>query len=270
MKNIILDKRVVIGILIFFVVIIFILLFDKYNSKVVIDEEKLLGVSNNNYIEDSRTRNLYNKYNGEDELKFHIIGNNSSDEYALYYRKDKVTFDDFSNILKNYILLDTFTYYESGYDNENDCFLYPLETYKDIYRKNYGSLKGFSFEGVKTIKVLEDNLCISDMSDKSDNSNYDVFYDTFVVNTIKDNDIITIYERVIFIEKKGNSYYFYKDYEMKDLVYKLKNGDKLDTSFINNSKIVSNVLLEYQDKLDIYEYTYVKGVDTFYLESVNK
>ena len=66
-----------------------------------------------------------------------------------------------------------------------------------------------------------------------------------------------------------------------DLCLAIDNGVVLDTgidasyndvdvSFINNSEVVSNVLLEYQNELDIYEYTYVKGVDTYYLESIKK
>ena len=57
---------------------------------------------------------------------------------------------------------------------------------------------------------------------------------------------------------------------MKDLVYKLKITDKLDRSFINNENVVSNVLLKYQDDFDLYEYTYVKGVDSYYFESIER
>ena len=93
---------------------------------------------------------------------------------------------------------------------------------------------------------------------------------TYFVNAVVDGDKIKIYERVAFI-KLGNDYlYFYKDYNMNDLVYKLKVTYNLDQSFINNESIVSNVLLKYQDEFDLYEYNYVKGEDSYYIESIER
>ena len=90
------------------------------------------------------------------------------------------------------------------------------------------------------------------------------------VRICNEDDYIKIYERVAFIKLDKKNLYFYKDYSMKDLVYKLKVNDDVDTSFINDSSIVSNVLLKYQDDFDLYEYVYKKGVDTYHFESIER
>ena len=125
----------------------------------------------------------------------------------------------------------------------------------------------FNIDDVDGISIIGDNLCIGELYRGSDLS---YTYDTYLVGVINDEDNIIISERVVFIEIKDDYYYFYRDYEMTDLVYKLENTSDVDVSFINNSEVVSNVLLEFQNELDIYEYTYVKGVDTYYLESIKK
>ena len=145
-----------------------------------------------------------------------------------------------------------------------------LSDYEVIYDKLFGSDDydiNFDESFKPRVYVDSDSICITD---RDINNGYDKIVDTYMVNAIKEDEYITIYERVAFIKIDKNYLYFYSDYDMNNLVYKLDNKDILDKSFINDSSIVSNVLIEYQKEFDLYEYTYKKGTDTYYLESIER
>ena len=232
----------------------------------------LTKTSKNQESKDEMIGFLYDRYQVEDGNKFSIVGSDIysdiNDYYGLYYRK-KVKFDDFPDIYKSYILLDLMNYKDHEYDSNRNCYFYSLDEFKDAYSKYYGSLDHFSIDTsdkyLPRFYLDKDKLCISS---EMDQMNYTKVIDTYFVNGIyKDNEII-IYERVAFIKVNGNSIDFYQDYSMKNKVYSLEKG-KADLSFIHNSKIVSNVLMEYKDKFSIYEYHYRKGEGTYYLDSIH-
>lgn len=259
-KNIILV--IILGIIILGIIaLIFGLVFSN-DKEVNLD---LTKVSSNHTIDDDMIEFLYNRYQVEDGLKFLIAGSDINDSYAFYYR-GMFKFSDFSDIYKSYILLDLINYDNGSYDSKRGCYLYSLEEFKDSYKKYYGSLDDFKINTDEryspSIYLDSDNICISNVEE---GKSYSKAVDTYFVNGIyKDNEII-IYERVAFLGVSDKRVNFYSDYEMKNKVYSL---DKEDISFINNSKVVSNVLLEYKEKFPIYEYHYVKGDSTYYLDSI--
>ena len=139
-----------------------------------------------------------------------------------------------------------------------------------MYVKYYGEENSFNIDisDKYSPRFYLDNgkICITK---DEEGKQYSKAIDTYFVNGIdKDNEII-IYERVAFVKIGNNFIYFYGDYSMKDKVYSLDKS-KADLSFIHNSKIVSNVLMQYRDKFPIYEYHYKKGESTYYLESISK
>lgn len=228
-------------------------------------------VSSNLVIEDETINFLYERYHLEDGLKFTIAGSDIyKDSYAVYYSKDKVIFDDFPDIYKSYILLDLINY-QDDYDNDRECYRYSLQEFKDTYLKYYGSVDNFEIDTKEEFQphfyLSDEEICIS--SDDSLRNNYSRTVDTYIVNSFYQDDEIIIYERVAFIKINGDKLEFYSDYKMKDKVYTMELSG-VDTNFMNNSKVVSNVLINYQDEFPIYEYTYVKGENTYYLESINR
>lgn len=261
---------IIIGSIFIFVMIIVLVFFGKQeqNNHNRLDNK---DISNNLKVEDDMINFLYERYHPEDNLKFRIVGNNSKNsDYAFYYKKKKTTFDDFSDIYKSYILLDLMNY-QDDYDEERECYLYSLEEFKNAYEKYYGRVDDFVIdtneEYVPHFYLDEDSICIS--REEMYHNDYDKTIDTYMVNGIYQDDKIIIYERVAFIKVEEDVLEFYKDYDMKDKVYTLEKENS-DLGFINNSKIVSNVLMNYQDKFPIYEYTYIKNGDHYYLESITK
>lgn len=257
---------ILIGVLVLFIVL-FIIIVNK--KKDYIEKIDLGGVSSNYQIDDEMVTFLYERYHPENGLLFSLIGSNSQvkDYYGYYYKEDKTDFDKFPDILRNFILLNTITYNEGGYDEERRCYLYSLEEFRDLYHKNFGNLDQFKVEVydniVPHIYLNESSICITDEV----SSNYTKVVDTYLVNADYQDDRIIIYERVSFLLLTDKDIEFYSDYKMEKKVYSL-NKEDIDLSFVNNSKIVSNVLLKYEDEFPIYEYTYIKGEDTYYLESI--
>lgn len=258
---------ILIGIVILAIFGVVIVLLGKNKDDNKIDLNK---VSDNYNIEDNMALTLFERFNPEDGLLFDLIGsNNSKDYYGYFYRKEKVEYGDLDIVVKNTVLVNDFDYTKGKYDEDNHCYYIEKSDFHIIYDKIFGTSDyNFDFNDKYQVKVnvLEDSICVSDLDDKS----YDKVIDTYVVNVINEDEYIKIYERVAFIKVDKKYLYFYKDYEMKDLVYKLKISDEVDESFINNSSIVSNVLLKYQDKFELYEYVYREGVDTYHFESIER
>ena len=230
----------------------------------------LKGVSNNYNVDNLEVMDLYYRFNPENELLFNIIGNNSNkDNYATYYKKNEFNYKDLSSDIKNIILLNDADYKSGKFDDSRKCYYMSINSFKTVYKKIFGTEDyKINFDNIVTPKVYidKDNLCIG----TRDSVDYTKVVDTYMVNAVFDKDKISIYERVAFIKISDDYLYFYKDYDMNDLVYKIKVTNKLDMSFINNHSIVSNVLLKYQDDFGLYEYTYLKGKDSYYFESIKK
>lgn len=241
---------------------------DKETASLVVNQ-----TSNNYQPKEEMIQFLYERYNVEDGSKFSVVGSDSyskfDDSYGFYY-KGNVTFKDFSDIYKSYILLDLMNYQDGKFDEGRNCYFYSLGEFKDAYRKYYGSVDDFKIDTNSNYSprfYLEDNqLCIS----KDDYGfDYHKAVDTYFVNGISKGDKIIIYERVAFLNITDKTVDFYSDVKMKNKVYSL-NKSKADLGFIHQSKVVSNVLLKYQKKFPIYEYQYKKGDSTYYLESIHE
>ena len=265
-KNII--KYIIIGVIILVVFVLLIMLLSGGDKRKELD---LNETSSNYVVDDSEIMNLYNRFNPERELMFNLVGSDTNEDYyGFYYRNDKTTYEEFDNNLKNTILINDADYKTLEYDSSRRCYYMSLSDYEVIYDKLFGSDDydiNFDESFKPRVYVDSDSICITD---RDINNGYDKIVDTYMVNAINDGEYITIYERVAFIKIDKNYLYFYSDYDMNNLVYKLDNKDILDKSFINDSSIVSNVLIEYQKEFVLYEYTYIKGTDTYYLESIER
>lgn len=269
-KNII---RIFIAGIIAFIVFLMVLILLSMNKKD--DSLDLYKTSNNNESKDEMIGFLYDRYQVEDGNKFSVVGSNINkdieDTYGLYYRDKKVTFKDFSDIYKSYILLDLMNYDVHGYDEKRNCYFYSLDEFRDAYKKYYGSIDDFKIDTNDRYSpkfyLDGDTMCIS--KDDGNDLNYSKVIDTYFVNGVNHGDKIIIYERVAFVKITDKTIEFYRDYLMKDKIYSLDKS-KVDLSFIHQSKVVSNILLKYQKKFSIYEYQYKKGNSTYYLESISK
>ena len=80
-------------------------------------EKELTGVSSNYEVQDDMAMMLYNRFHPEDDIMFGIIGSdNYQDYYGYYYKKDKITYEDLSSLLKNMILIHDADYKTGVYD----------------------------------------------------------------------------------------------------------------------------------------------------------
>lgn len=268
-KNIV--SIIIIGIVLLISIVLLLYVFSNSGKANHLD---LYKTSWNNEAKDEMVGFLYDRYQVEDGYKFFLVGSDMNrdieDTYGLYYRGKKTTFEEFSSIYKSYILLDLMNYDTHGYDDKRSCYFYPLDEFKDAYLKYYGGIDDFKIDTDEKYSprfyLDNDKICITK---DEEGKQYSKAIDTYFVNGIyKDNEII-IYERVAFVKIGNNFIDFYGDYSMKDKVYSLDKS-KADLSFVHNSKIVSNVLMQYRDKFPIYEYHYKKGESTYYLESISK
>ena len=261
-------KYVIVGIILLIIIGVVILLLGNNKEDVKLN---INSVSDNYVVDNSTVMSLYNRYNSEKGLLFNLIGSNTfSDYYGYFYSKDKITYSDLDNVIKNTILINDSDYKTGEYNDENNCYYMTKDNFGVIYNKLYGKDDynlNFDDSYPVEVRVEEDNICISD---GEFGGSYNKLIDTYMVNAVEEDNYISIYEVVAFIKIEDGYLYYYKDYDMKNLVYKIELSKNLDRSFINNANIVSNVLVEYQDKFDLYEYTYVKGVDSYYLESIEK
>ena len=257
----------VIGIMviIFVSVVILFYLLSKNGHEKLLD---LKRTSKNYSSKDEMINFLYDRYQVENGYKFSFVGSDIGDNYGLYYQNKKILFREFPDIYKNYILLDLINYDMYGYDEARNCYFYPLKEFKDVYFKYYGEVDSFNIDTsekyLPRFYLDEDKICITK---DEDNGQYHKVIDTYFVNGIYKNDEIIIYERVAFVQLNEKTIDFYQDYAMKNKVYSL-DRDGADLSFIHQSKIVSNVLMQYKDKFSIYLYHYRKGEETYYLESI--
>ncbi len=268
-KNIL--RFIVAGIVSFVILIVILLGVSKNKSSNLLN---LYKTSYNHESKDETIGFLYHRYQVEDGYKFFVVGSDMNrdidDTYGLYYRGEKTTFEEFSSIYKSYILLDLMNYDTHGYDENKNCYFYPLDEFKDAYLKYYGGIDDFKIDTDERYSprfyLDGDTMCIS----KDDGGRqYNKVIDTYFVNGIYQDDEMIIYERVAFIQFGDKTVDFYQDYSMKKKVYSLERN-KVDLSFIHDSKVVSNVLMQYRDKFPIYEYHYRKGDSTYFLEYISK
>ena len=266
MKRKDLIRCIIVGSIILIIFVVIIGWLGKNSDNIRIN---LYSVSNNHDVDDDVIMGLYNRYNPENELLFNIIGSDHTNMFAYYYKNDKTTYKDLNNNIKSVILFNDADYKSGEYDSKRNCYYMSVNSFKTIYKKLYGyndyDIK-FSEDFEPRVYVDRDNLCIG----SKENVLYNKVVDTYMVNAIREDKYITIYERVAFIKVDKDILYFYKDNNMSNLVYALKVTKDLDTSFINNSNVVSNVLLKYQDKFNLYEYKYVDGEDSYYFESISR
>lgn len=256
-------KNILIAIVVLFIVLLIGLFYKQSKENDV--KLDLTKVHANYKVKDDLIMFLYERYHPEDGLKFNILGSDKSDYFNLYYKNDKLSFEDFPSSLKNSIILDTINH-KDNYDDTNSCYLYSLDEFKAVYLKNYGSDEDFSIDDDPNINIINNQLCIKEDSDVLD---YQKTIDTYFLDGSYEDDKIVIYERVAFIKITDSKVFFYSDYNMNNEVYFL-DKDKTDLSFIHNSSIMSNVLLEYKEKFPLYQYTYQKGESTYYFDSIEK
>lgn len=239
------------------------------NNKV--DKKLNVNKTSSNYVvDDNIVMSLYDRFNPERGIMFNLVGSDIYKKYYGYYYKSKnIKYSDLNDLVKSVILINDADYKTGEYNKELECYYMSKSNYGIIYEKIFGDDKyKFSFDEkfVPNIIDNDDNICIKNNS----GGKYTKVIDTYMVNAISDKKYISIYERVAFIKITDDYLYYYKDVDMKDLVYKLEITNKLDMSFVNDHNVVSNVLLKYQDEFDLYEYKYKKGVDSYYFESISR
>lgn len=257
-------KFIFIGIL--GLVIIFIILIHIFRTPAV-DLTYLKGVSKNLEKDDSIIMELYKRFNPENELLFDLVGSETKNGYyGFYYQDDKVNYKELPDILKNYIVLQNSDYKTYSYNEEGHYYELPFIILKDVYYKIFGKNDmSFSFDVnlFPKVEVVEDDVRVYDYVALDYNS----AVDTYFVNGVYQDDKIIIYERVAFVKVNDKDIEFYADYARTNLIYTLeKKGTNL--GFLKDRNLVSNVLLEYQDKFPLYQYTYEKGVDSYYFKSI--
>ena len=263
------NKYVVIIVVYLIIMGIILFIFTREEEKEEVDW-RLYKVSPNYVLDDSEELVLYNQFQVEERLLFNLVGSDGiKDYYGYFYKDDGFYLSEESSFIKNVILINNVDYGSWEYDMDNMCYRLSLAEYRTLYKNFYGSEIeeiNFDIEFVPAVYIDDSSICISDIK----NTQYSKVIDTYLVDVEKSDEKIIIYEKVIFIDIEEDYLYFYKDSKQKELLCKLLTDIEIDTSFISNSEVVSNVLLEYKDKLDTYKYTYVKGVDTYYLESIKR
>ena len=263
-KNI---KLIIVTIITFIVLVIIIWLIaqNKTTAKTIETND----ISNINDSSDPIIRDIYHQFNPEDDILFNILGSGSNKEtYAYYYKQDKITYESLSNEIKNYLTIHSFDYKNSSINKEKNCYEVKIKdlkaTYKKIFNKDELNLTNLDFSP-KVELINKDNVCIYDDIE----TNYKYTLDTMLVNAAYQDNELLIYERVAFINITNDFVEFYSDYNMENLVYKELKKD-INLSFLNNLNIVSNALTKYQDKFNIYTYTFTKNNNNYYFKSITK
>ncbi|MEE3343333.1 MAG: hypothetical protein VZS44_04500 [Bacilli bacterium] len=250
------------------IIIIFIATWLVSNKKV---EEKDINVFETRQIADNNDpviRDIYHQFNPEEDILFYLLGSGKDKKYyGYYYQKDKVSFNELDDVVKTYLTINSFDYKNAPVNSQKNCYQVKKEdlniTFEKLFNQSYLKIDN----SIDRPKIDDDgnNICIYD----NNPSDYIYTLDTSYINaTYQDNQLI-IYEKVAFIKLNENNLEFYSDYEMQDLIYKA-NRTELDLSFLNNLNITSNVLTKYQDKFNIYTYTFTKNEEHYYFESVSK
>ena len=224
-------------------------------------------VSNINDSEDPVIRDVYHQFNSEDGILFNLLGSGADKKYyGYYYKEEKALVSNLDDVVKTYLTVHSYDYKNSKVNADKNCYEVSIKDLSVTYEKLFNNTNFNIDNTVDNIKMEIDNdkLCIYDGAA----SNYVYALDTMFVNGFYQDDQLLVYERVAFIKLSENEIEFYSDYEMKNLIYKAKRSD-INTSFINNTNVVSNILLKYQDKFDIYTYTFEKNADHYNFVSVD-
>ena len=262
-KNI---KLIIISTIIFILIAIYIWSTSRNKT-----EDKNINIYEVSTIKDNKDpviRDIYHQFNPEDDILFNILGSgNDKDHYAYYYKNDEVNINELDNTIKTYLTIHSYDYKNAFIDKTKNCYQVKLSdlntTYEKLFNKNNFQIDT-NINNPK-IEVNNENTCIYD----SNTNDYKYTLDTLLVNAAYQENELLIYERVAFIKLDNNNIEFYSDYDMKNIIYKA-NRSEIELSFLNNLNIVSNVLLRYQEKFDIYTYTFEKNGEYYYLKSINK
>ena len=261
-------KIIIVALILFVLIIIFMWLLS-----INIEDDKninLYEVSNVNDSKDPVVRDIYHQFNPEDDILFNIFGsgtNNDSEYFAYYYKNGKITLNQLDNVAKTYLTIHSYDYRNSSVNVNNNCYEVSVDDLSVTYGKLFDENNLLIDNSFKNIKLDYDGkkVCIYD----SVLDEYTYTLDTMFVNATYQENELLIYERVMFIKVDDVNMEFYSDYEMNDLVYKGKRSD-INFSFVNNLNIVSNVLINYQDKFDIYTYTFEKKGEHYYFKNISR
>lgn len=261
-KNI---KLVIIIVVIFGLIITYLWLLARNSVK---DKNiNIYEVSNVNDSNDPVVRDVYHQFNPEDGILFNILGSGRDKlYYGFYYKGGKFGVSDLDDVVKTYLTVHSYDYKNSSVNTNKNCYEVNINDLNITYEKLFNNNSFVINNSLDNIRMDVDmnNVCIYDGAV----NNYNYALDTMFVNGFYQDDQLLIYERVAFIRILENEMEFYTDYDMKNLVYKLKKSD-INTSFLNNTNIVSNILLKYQDKFNIYTYTFAKNDDYYTFVSVD-
>lgn len=234
-------------------------------------EDKNINIYETSVVNDNSDpviRDVYHQFNSEDDILFNLLGSgNNKNYYGYYYKDDKVTFKELDNVIKTYLTIHSYDYKNAPVNSEKNCYQIKKEDLNITYEKIFNK-KDFKIDNsLNNPKIDEDdtNICVYDNS----SNDYTYTLDTLYINATYQNDELLIYERVAFIKLDDNNIEFYSDYDMKNLIYKASRSE-LDLSFINNLNVVSNVIMKYQEKFDIYTYTFVKNGEHHYFDNISK
>ncbi|MBR3162421.1 MAG: hypothetical protein IKF19_06805 [Bacilli bacterium] len=259
-------KLIITSIIIFIIIIICLWLISK--NRIEEKNINLYDVSNINDHDNPIIRDTYHQFNPEDDILFNILGSGNNKEfYAYYYKNDKVTSEELNEIIKTYLTIHSFDYKNSLVDTNKNCYQVKINDLNITYEKLFDDNKfkvSNSLNNPK-IEINNDNVCIYDTI----TNNYIYTLDTLFVNAAFQDDELLIYERVAFIKIDENNLEFYSDYDMNNLIYKINKSD-IDANFLNNPNVVSNILIKYQEKFNIYIYTFEKNNTHYVFKSVNK
>lgn len=225
-------------------------------------------VSNIKDSNDPIIRDIYHQFNPEEDILFNLIGSGKDNNYyAYYYKNDKITFNELDNVVKTYLTIHSIDYKNAPVDLNKNCYQVKSNDLKIAYEKifNQNNFKLDNTVNNPKLEINNEDICIYD----TNTSDYNYTLDTLFVNAAYQDNELLIYERVAFIKLDDNNLEFYSDYDMKNLIYKA-NRSETELSFLNNLNIVSNVLIRYQEKFNIYKYTFEKNNEHYYFKSINK
>lgn len=261
-KNI---KMAIIVIIIFIIIIVYLWLLSR--NKIDDKNINVYEVSAVNDSDDPVIRDVYHQFNSEDGILFNLLGSGVDTKYyGYYYREGRSLVSNLDDVVKTYLTVHSYDYKNSKVNEDKNCYEVNIKdlgvTYEKLFNNNNFTINN-SVSNIR-MEIDNDKLCIYDGSA----SNYVYLLDTMYVNGFYQDNQLLVYERVAFIKLSDNEMEFYSDYEMNNLIYKAKRSD-INTSFVNNTNIVSNVLLKYQDKFNIYTYTFEKNADHYTFVSVD-
>ena len=261
-------KYGIIGIVILIIIGICIWLLSR--GKIEDNKDSYDKVTTLEEIEDATVRDIYHQFNPEEGILFDIIGSNGyGDLYGYYYSKDIIKYEDLSNVLKSFLALHSYDYKNSSMYEDKECYEVDLDRLKNTYGKIFKGNDDFKFEYLEDknprIEVNDNIACISDNT----SNDYTLVVDTYFDGLMNedDNKKFVIREKVAFITMDDKKIYYYSDYDMKNLVYSMDKSS-VDTSFIGDADMVSNVLVKYKDKFNSYNYTFVSDGEHYTFESI--